>query len=110
MVRDQSACSDSKMFAENLGRQLSSWDRPTGGSTSSQNQQASPGAHSPSQTCEQVKRGEPFLRLNAFHTPEVWDQAGAEVLVSKETHPQDVIEIHALETEAHPPGTGSLVL
>lgn len=57
-----------------------------------------------------MQRGETSLCLDALPMPEVGDKSGAEVLVSKETHPQNVIAIHALKTEAHPASTGSLEL
>lgn len=37
--------------------------------------------------------GDVRSQLNAFHVPELWDEAGVEGLVSKETHPQNVIII-----------------
>lgn len=57
-----------------------------------------------------MDKGEPWLHLTAFHTPEAWNEAGVEVFVSKETHPQNARVIRELEAEAHLVFSGSLQL
>lgn len=47
------------------------------------------------------------LHLNAFHTSKAGDQADTKVLVSKETHLQNVMVISELEAEAHLATSGS---